>query len=82
MVVVLSRKLREEIVVPEYGLVFTILEIQGNKVRVGVAAPPHVEIHRREVWESAPGAALPAADRPAAGKHSTRGPRPGQQRGS
>jgi carbon storage regulator len=47
---VLTRKKGEAVVLPDQGVVFTILEIQGNKVRVGIAAPQHVEIHRREVW--------------------------------
>jgi carbon storage regulator len=47
---VLTRKKGEAVVLPDQDVVFTILEIQGNKVRVGIAAPQHVEIHRREVW--------------------------------
>jgi len=47
---VLSRKVGEEIVAPQLGLVFTILEVRGDKVKVGITAPPDVQIHRREVW--------------------------------
>jgi carbon storage regulator len=47
---VLTRKKGEAVVLPDQDVVFTILEIQGNKVRVGIAAPQNVEIHRREVW--------------------------------
>jgi carbon storage regulator len=47
---VLTRKKGEAVVLPDQGVVFTILEIHGNKVRVGISAPQQVEIHRREVW--------------------------------
>jgi carbon storage regulator len=47
---VLTRLVGDEIVVPDINLTFTILEIRGGKVRVGIAAPPNVRIHRREVW--------------------------------
>lgn len=48
---VLNRRTGEEIVVPQLGLVFTILEVQGDKVSVGITAPLDVKVHRREVWE-------------------------------
>lgn len=48
---VLNRKVGEQIVVPQCGLTFTILEVQGDKVSVGITAPLEVKVHRREVWE-------------------------------
>jgi len=48
---VLSRKLGEEIVIPQLGLTFTILDVRGDRVRVGVAAPTDVRVFRREVWD-------------------------------
>jgi carbon storage regulator len=48
---VVSRKPGQEIVVPHLGITFTILEVRGEHVRVGIQAPNHVEIHRREVWQ-------------------------------
>lgn len=48
---VLTRKKNEEIVVND-DVVFTILEIRGDKVRVGVEAPKEVGVHRREVYEA------------------------------
>jgi carbon storage regulator len=47
---VLTRKVQEQIVIPECNLTFTILEIRKGKVRVGVSAPPGVKVHRHEVW--------------------------------
>lgn len=48
---VLSRRNGEEVMVPQYGIVFTILEIRGDRVRVGVSAPADVRLYRREIWE-------------------------------
>lgn len=48
---VLNRKVGEQIVVPQVGLVFTVLEVQGDKVSVGITAPKDLKVHRREVWE-------------------------------
>jgi carbon storage regulator len=47
---VLSRKVSEQILVPESGLSFTILEIRGDRVRIGITAPDNVAVYRREVW--------------------------------
>jgi carbon storage regulator len=47
---VLSRKLGERIVVPQIDLAVTVLEIAGNRVRLGISAPAHVEVFREEVW--------------------------------
>lgn len=48
---VLSRKPNEEIVIPQYGITVTPVQIKGDKVRLGITAPPDVEVYRREVWE-------------------------------
>jgi carbon storage regulator len=48
---VVSRRVGEEILVPDLGIVFRILEVRGNKVRVGVTAPPNIRVQRRELWE-------------------------------
>lgn len=47
---VLSRKVGDEILVPDQGIVFKILEIRGEQVRVGISAPPGIRLYRREVW--------------------------------
>ena len=39
---ILDRKKGQELVVPQYGIVFKIVEIRGNQVRVGIAAPADV----------------------------------------
>jgi carbon storage regulator len=47
---VLSRKTGEQIVVPGCQVTVTVLEVRGDNVRIGVSAPAHVAVHRREVW--------------------------------
>lgn len=63
---VLSRKNREAVVVGASVSVkpllkVTVLEIKGDKVRLGFEAGTEVVVHRSEVWErlSANGAATP-----------------------
>ena len=45
---VLSRKKNESIVVND-SIVITVIEIRGDKVRLGIDAPREVPIHRSEV---------------------------------
>lgn len=47
---VLSRKVNQTLVIGE-GIVVTVVEIRGDKVRLGIEAPKHVAVHRREVYE-------------------------------
>jgi carbon storage regulator len=45
---VLSRKKNESIVINE-DIVITVVEIRGDKVRLGIKAPREIPIHRSEV---------------------------------
>jgi carbon storage regulator len=47
---VLSRKLGEQIVVPALDLAVTVLAVEGNKVRLGISAPDEVAVYREEIW--------------------------------
>ena len=47
---VLSRRLNESIVVGE-DIVITIVDIRGDKVRLGIEAPRDTTVHRSEVYE-------------------------------
>jgi carbon storage regulator len=47
---VLSRKPGERIVVPAWGLEVTVVSIEGNRVRLGIAAPEDVAVYREEIW--------------------------------
>ena len=48
---VLSRKRNEQIVIAE-NIVITVVEIRGDKVRLGIEAPKSVPVHRKEVHEA------------------------------
>ena len=48
---VLSRKKNEKIVVDD-TIEITVVEIRGDKVRLGVNAPREVTVHRQEVYDA------------------------------
>lgn len=67
---VLSRKKNESIVINN-DVVVTVVEIRGDKVRLGIVAPKDVPVHREEVYEAIhgtkptiPTAVVKAADDP------------------
>jgi len=48
---VLSRKKNESIVIND-DITIVVVEIRGDKVRLGVEAPKEVPVHRREVFDA------------------------------
>lgn len=48
---VLSRKKDEKIVIGD-NISIMVVEIRGDKVRLGIDAPRDVSVHRREVYEA------------------------------
>jgi carbon storage regulator len=50
IMLVLSRKPGETILVPECGVAVTVVAINGNRVRLGISAPENVDIYREEIW--------------------------------
>ena len=48
---VLSRQRDETIVIGE-DIEVTVVDIRGDKVRLGISAPKHVPVHRKEVFEA------------------------------
>ncbi|WP_144697852.1 carbon storage regulator CsrA [Fictibacillus phosphorivorans] len=48
---VLTRKLQEAIKIGE-DIELTVLSIDGEQVKIGISAPKHIEIHRKEVFLS------------------------------
>jgi carbon storage regulator len=56
---VLSRKKNESIVINN-DIVVTVVEIRGDKVRLGIVAPKEVPVHREEVYEAIHGVKPPA----------------------
>jgi len=45
----LSRKQGEKIVISDQNIVVTVLEVAGNRIRLGITAPDTVRIHREEI---------------------------------
>ncbi|MGE3820499.1 MAG: carbon storage regulator CsrA [Isosphaeraceae bacterium] len=48
---VLSRKKNESIIIND-NITVTVIEIRGDKVRLGIEAPKDVTVHRQEVYEA------------------------------
>jgi carbon storage regulator len=48
---VLSRQRDESIIIGD-NIVVTILDVRGDKVRLGIDAPREVSVHRREIYEA------------------------------
>ena len=47
---VLSRKSNESIVINN-NITVTVVEIRGDKVRLGIVAPKEIPVHRQEVYD-------------------------------
>ncbi len=62
---VLSRKRDEQIVIFD-NIVVTVVDIRGDKVRLGIEAPVDIPIHRQEVFD-----AIQRAEKQPADKSST-----------
>jgi carbon storage regulator len=66
---VLSRRLGEQIVIGG-EIRITVVAVQGNKVRIGITAPPDIRVDREEISQRlqgrtfAGGAGVPAAKSP------------------
>ncbi|MCC7475837.1 MAG: carbon storage regulator CsrA [Pirellulales bacterium] len=61
---VLSRKTNEKIIIGDHVTV-TVIEVRGDKVRLGFEAPRHTPVHRHEVHER-----IEAERKPEAGRES------------
>src|SRR3989344_811240 len=48
---VLSRKKNESIVIND-DIIIVVVEIRGDKVRLGIEAPKEVPVHRREIYDA------------------------------
>ena len=48
---VLSRKVDEEILIGD-NIRVVVIEVRGDKVRLGVAAPKDIPVHRKEVSDA------------------------------
>ena len=48
---VLSRKKNESIII-NHDITVVVVEVRGDKVRLGIEAPQEVPVHRQEVYEA------------------------------
>jgi carbon storage regulator len=48
---VLSRQRDESIIIGD-NVVITIVDVRGDKVKLGIEAPREISVHRREVYEA------------------------------
>jgi carbon storage regulator len=48
---VLSRQRDESIIIGD-NIIVTVVDVRGDKVRLGIEAPREVSVHRREVYEA------------------------------
>ncbi len=48
---VLSRQRDESIIIGD-NIVITVVDIRGDKVRLGINAPTEIPVHRQEVYEA------------------------------
>jgi len=48
---VLSRKKNESVVIND-NITIVVVEIRGDKVRLGIEAPKDVAVHRKEIYDA------------------------------
>lgn len=48
---VLSRQRDETIIIGD-DIEITVVDIRGEKVRLGITAPSHISVHRKEIYDS------------------------------
>ncbi|MDR2439592.1 MAG: carbon storage regulator CsrA [Planctomycetaceae bacterium] len=56
---VLSRKIDESVVIND-NITVVVVEIHGDKVRLGIEAPKDIIIHRKEVYDAIQGTTPPS----------------------
>ena len=48
---VLTRGLKQQIVIGDQQITVTVLEVKGGRVRLGIEAPPEVSVRRMELLD-------------------------------
>jgi len=46
---VLTRKIGETLVI-DGNVIVTVLGVKGRQIRIGITAPPEVQVHREEIY--------------------------------
>ncbi len=60
---VLSRKKNESIIIND-DITIVVVEIRGDKVRLGIEAPKEIPVHRNEVYEAIQRSQQAASEQP------------------
>lgn len=47
---ILSRRTSESIIIGD-EVTITVLSVKGKQVRLGIDAPPHISVHREEIYD-------------------------------
>ena len=52
---VFSRKIGQQVVLPEQGVTIDVMSVGKRRVRLGISTPLEVPVHRREAWDRGKG---------------------------
>jgi carbon storage regulator len=68
---VLSRQRDESIIIGD-NIVITVVDIRGDKVRLGIDAPKEIPVHRQEVYDAIQRENMQAAPKEAPARKSSK----------